>query len=124
MTFLIASLSHRDPRYFVIFHGTFGRRVGYGLSRLVVARTDSGKSGLNWPGVLGPLFAEGLANSYLPVQEQTAGRTFSRYGVRIGFTAATNVLKEYWPTIFRDLHITKLAPGIGSEPALPPPKSR
>jgi hypothetical protein len=123
-TFLIASLSHRDPRYFVIFHGTFGRRVGYGLSRLVVARTDSGKSGLNWPGVLGPLFAEGLANSYLPVQEQTAGRTFSRYGVRIGFTAATNVLKEYWPTIFRDLHITKLAPGIGSEPALPPPKSR
>ncbi|HYL86000.1 MAG TPA: hypothetical protein VE263_17370 [Candidatus Angelobacter sp.] len=123
-TFLIASLSHRDPRYFVVLHGTLGRRIAYGLSRLVVARTDSGKQAFNWPGVLGPLFAEGLANSYLPAKEQTAGRTFSRYGVRIGFTAGTNILKEYWPTIFRSLRITKIAPGLGSELSAPPhPKS-
>lgn len=120
-TFLIASLTHRDPRYFVILHGTLGRRIGYGVSRLVVARTDSGKQAFNWPGVLGPLFAEGLANSYLPVKEQTTGRTFSRYGIRIGLTAATNVLKEYWPSIFRSLRITKIAPDLGSAPA-PPPK--
>lgn len=121
-TFLVASLTHRDPRYFVILHGTLGRRIGYGVSRLVVTRTDSGKQGFNWPGVLGPLFSEGLANSYLPVKEQTAGRTFSRYGIRVGFTAGTNILKEYWPTIFRDMRLTKLAPGLSSDPAPPPPR--
>jgi hypothetical protein len=32
--------------------------------------------------------------------------------VRIGFTAASNVVKEYWPTIFRGLRIGKIAPGL------------
>ena len=39
-TFLISSLLHRDPRYFVTMHGGPGHRIGYALSRLVVGRTD------------------------------------------------------------------------------------
>jgi len=120
-TFLFASLLRRDPRYFVSLHGGPWRRIGYGVSRLVVTRTDAGTEGVNWPGMLGPLFAESLANSYLPVEEQTAGRTFRRYGVRLGFTAGTNIVKEYWPTIFRNLRIAKIAPGLNpnSSPAAP-----
>jgi len=116
-TFLFASLFRRDPRYFVSLRGGPGRRIGYGLSRLVVTRTDSGTEGTNWPGMLGPLFAESLANSYLPVNEQTAGRTFRRYGIRLGFTAGTNIVKEYWPTIFRNLRIAKIAPGLNPNPS-------
>ena len=121
-TFLFSSLFHRDPRYFVSLHGGPWRRVGYGVSRLVISRNDAGKEGANWPGILGPLLAESLANSYLPVDEQTAGRTFRRYGVRLGFTAGTNVLKEYWPSIFRNLRIRKIAPGLrpDSAPSQPP----
>ena len=111
-TFLLSSLLRRDPRYFVSLHGGPWHRIGYGVSRLVVTRTDAGTEGVNWPGMLGPLFAESLANSYLPVKEQTAGRTFRRYGVRLGFTASANILKEYWPTIFRSLRIAKIAPGL------------
>jgi len=125
-TFLIASLLHRDPRYFVILHGGPGRRIGYALSRIVVGRTDEGKSAANWGGMLGPLLAESLANSYLPVKEQTAGQTFQRYGVRVGFNAAGNILREYWPNIFRGLRITKIAPGLKTEPTpapAPPPAS-
>jgi len=114
-TFLFASLLHRDPRYFVLLRGRPMRRIGYGLSRLVVTRTDSGKRAFNWPGTLGPLFAESLANSYLPVSEQTAGRTFQRYGIRLGFTATTNILKEYWPNIFRSLRIQKIAPNLNPD---------
>ena len=77
----------------------------------MVARTDDGKDAANWAGILGPLLAESLANSYLPVKEQTAGGTFQRYGWRIGLNAASNALREYWPTIFRSLRITKSAPG-------------
>ena len=118
-TFLFSSLMRRDPRYFVLLRGRPWRRISYGLSRLVVERTDAGKEAFNWPGTLGPLFAEGLANSYLPVKEQTATRTFQRYGVRLGFTAATNILKEYWPTIFKSLRIQKIAPSLSpnSSPA-------
>ena len=83
-TFLLASLLHRDPRYFVVLRGGAGYRIKYALSRTVVTRTDDGRSAVNWPGILGPLLAESLANSYLPAKEQTAGRTFRRYGFRVG----------------------------------------
>src|SRR5213082_1682252 len=112
-TFVISSALHRDPRYFVTLHGGFGHRVGYALSRIVVARTDEGKDAANWAGMLGPLLAE----SYLPVEEQTAGRTFQRYGIRIGLYTASNALREYWPTIFRSLRISKIAPAPKSNPA-------
>lgn len=125
-TFLFASLSHRDPRYFVSLRGGPWHRIGYGVSRLAIGRTDSGKEGVNWPGVFGPLFAESLANSYLPVKEQTAGRTFRRYGARLGLTAAANVVKEFWPTIFRSLRIAKIAPALnpGAAPSTTPPPAQ
>src|SRR6184192_3896720 len=42
-TFLFASLFRRDPRYFVSLRGGPWHRIGYGVSRLVVARTDRGR---------------------------------------------------------------------------------
>jgi hypothetical protein len=109
-TFLISSMLHRDPRYFLTLHGGPGHRIGYALSRIVVSRTDEGKNGVNWAGMIAPLLAESLANSYLPVKEQTAGRTFQRYGIRIGLNAAANALREYWPAISRNLRIKRVAP--------------
>ncbi len=123
-TFVTASLLHCDPRYFVTLHGGAGHRIGYALSRIVVSRTDDGRDGANWPGILGPLVAETLANSYLPVKEQTGGRTLRRYGIRIGLNTASNALREYWPTIFRSLRITKIAPGSNSNPGATPGATR
>jgi len=111
-TFLLPSVMHTDPRYFVLLHGGAGYRIKYAISRIVITRRDAGGRGVNWPGIIGPLLAESLATSYLPVSEQTTGQTFQRYGVRIGSTAASNVVKEYWPTIFRSLRIGKIAPGL------------
>ena len=108
-TFLISSMLHRDPRYFLTLHGGPGHRIAYALSRIVVSRTDEGINGVNWPGMIAPLLAESLANSYLPVKEQTAGRTFQRYGIRIGLNTAANALREYWPAISRDLRIRQVA---------------
>lgn len=112
-TFVLSSLLHDDPRYFVKLHADLGHRVGYALSRLVVTRKDNGAETTNWPGILAPLLAESLANSYLPTNEQTIGKTFRRYGLRLGVTAVSNLAREYWPTIFRSLRITKTAPSGG-----------
>src|SRR5260370_25909991 len=92
-TFVIASVLHRDPRYFVTLHGGAGHRIGYALSRIEISRTDEGRDGANWPGILGPLVAETLANSYLPVKEQTGARTMKRYGIRIGLNTPSNALR-------------------------------
>lgn len=115
-TFLLPAMLHQDPRYFVKLHGRFGTRVGYALRSLVVTRTDSGGNAFNWSGILGSLVAEGLANSYLPDEERTAGKTFGRFGVRMGFSAVGYLAKEYWPTIFKSLRISKLAPSEQSDP--------
>lgn len=111
-TFLLPALLHEDPRYFVRLNGGFAARAGHALRRALVIRTDAGSETFNWPGTLGPLAAEGLANTYLPDSERTVGKTFERYGIRIGFGAANNLLKEYWPTIFKRLRIAKVAPGL------------
>jgi hypothetical protein len=34
----------------------------------------------------------------------------------VGFGALDNVVKEYWPTIFKSLGITKLVPNEQSDP--------
>ncbi len=119
-TFVIPSLLHDDPRYFVKLHADLGHRIGYAVSRLVVTRKDDGAETANWPGILAPLLAESLANSYLPTNERTAGKTFRRYGLRLGLTATGNLAKEYWPTIFRSLRISKSAPSGGTSRPLRP----
>jgi hypothetical protein len=111
-TFLLPAILHDDPRYFVRLNGGFKLRAAHALRRMLVIPTDAGNEHFNWPGTLGPLAAEGLANSYLPDSERTVGKTFERYGIRIGFSAVNNLLKEYWPTIFKDLRIAKVAPGL------------
>jgi hypothetical protein len=115
-TFLLPSVLHQDPRYFVKVFGSPRSRILYALERVVVTRSDGGKSIFNWSGVMGGLMAESLATSYLPDEQRTAAKTFTRFGVRIGFSALDNVVKEYWPTIFKSLGITKLVPSEHSDP--------
>jgi hypothetical protein len=129
-TFLLPAMLRQDPRYFVKFYGSTGDRVTYALRRVVVTRSDRGRGAFNWSGVIGALLAESLANSYLPDGERTTGKTFTRFGFRMGFSAASNIVKEYWPTIFKSLRISKLVPNEQSDPGTvtprmssgPPPK--
>ncbi len=115
-TFLLPAVLREDPRFFVKLRGGFRVRAGHALRRVLVIRTDAGRETFNFPGTLGPLAAEGMANLYLPNSERTVGKTFERGGIRIGFSAANNLLKEYWPSIFKSLRIDRLAPGLQPDP--------
>jgi hypothetical protein len=110
-TFLLPSVLHHDPRYFVLVHGTFSQKIGHALKSVLVTHTDSGAPAPNISGVLGPLGAEGLANTYLPDSERTAGQTFERFGIQMAVIAGANVAKEFWPAIFKTLRIGKVVPG-------------
>lgn len=102
-TFLLATILHQDPRFFVHRNPTFWGAVKYSLYRIVITRDDSGDEVVNSSGLLGPLAGEALANTYLPVQNRTVGNTFARYSSDIGWRAGGNLLREYWPTLSKHL---------------------
>jgi hypothetical protein len=114
-TFVFASMLHQDPRFFPESHPSFLRAIKYSAVRIVVTRSDKGNDVFNSSGLLGPLAAEALSNSYLPRSEQTGARTMERYGSDLAWRFAANIFKEYWPTIFRDMHLQKVmaSPGGG-----------
>jgi hypothetical protein len=119
-TWALASVLHQDPRFFVSGKQKFSDRVKYATRRLFITRTDAGGETTNWSGLLGPLGSEAVANTYLPDNERTAGDTFQRYGLDIAGQLGANVLREYWPSIFKKLRMPNLAPPTMTQP---PPQS-
>ena len=62
-TFVIASVTHEDPRFYVRKDLNFGQSVEYAANRLVITRSDSGEQVVNYAGLLGPLAAKGWPTS-------------------------------------------------------------
>jgi hypothetical protein len=102
-TYVFASVLHQDPRYFPIKDASLKQSMAHALRRVVITPTDDGGHAPNYSGLLGILAAETLANAYVPDDDRTAGKTFKRTGKSIAIRAGTNMLKEYWPTIFKRL---------------------
>jgi hypothetical protein len=107
-TFVFASLFRQDPRFFPQNNPSFWGSVKYSAARLVIIRNDAGNDVVNCSGLLGPFAAEGLANAYLPVSEQTAGKSLERVGTDFAWRFAGNMFKNYWPTIFHDMGLNRL----------------
>jgi hypothetical protein len=107
-SFLFASMLHQDPRFFPESHPSFWGSVKYSAVRVFVTRTDSGKDTFNTSGILGTMAAEGLANAYLPVSQQTAAKNIERVGTDLAWKFAANMFKNYWPTVFHDLGLNRL----------------
>jgi|SRR5215469_11981485 len=114
-TFVFASLFRQDPRFFPESNPGFFHAIKYSAVRLVVTRSDKGNDTFNSSGLLGPLAAEALSNAYYPANQQTGALTMERYASDLGWKFFGNMLKEYWPTIFRDLHLQaiKVVPNPG-----------
>jgi hypothetical protein len=104
-TFLIASVLHEDPRFYVRGGLSIKQTLKYAGQRLVYTRSDSGDRVINFDGLLGPLASEGLANTYYPKTNRGVGNTFVRYSSDQGWKFCGNVLRQYWPRINRKLRI-------------------
>jgi hypothetical protein len=102
------TLLHQDPRYFRRNEGSARSRLGYAMSRLFITRTDSGRSQFNYSEVVGSATSLAISNAYYP-DGRSVGNNISRYGLQLGFDAASNVLKEFWPDLKRKLP-RRLAP--------------
>lgn len=101
VTFLLPVAFHQDPRYFTLGHGGAVKRTFYSFSRIVVTRTDSGRSAFNVSEVGGAAAAAGISNLYYPSQERTLANTGRQWGLNLGLDGVTFVFKEFWPDLNR-----------------------
>ena len=92
-----------DPRYFQLGKGSFGHRFGYAISRIFVARRDSGASMFNIPEFAGNATAIAISTAYYPASDRSFSSSLSGWGTQMGLDAFGNELKEFWPDIHRYL---------------------
>jgi hypothetical protein len=96
------SVLRQDPRYYVLGKGSFWHRAGYAISRIVVTRSDSGRTQFNASQIFGSAVAAGISNyTYHPRDERNLGNTASVWGTQIGLDTFTQGVKEFWPDIHR-----------------------
>ena len=101
------SLFREDPRYFQKGKGAFLHRAGYAMSRVVVTRTDSGRTMVNFSELAGAGSAAALSNLYHPAGDRGASNTMTTWATLVGWDVVSDVVKEFWPDIRRKVHKDK-----------------
>lgn len=96
---VLPSLLHQDPRYFRRGRGSPWSRVGYAASRVVIARTDSGKPTFNASQVFGQLGQAGISLSYYPRQDRDVRGLFVGWAINQAYNIGWNQLKEFTPDL-------------------------
>jgi hypothetical protein len=97
---VVASLLHQDPRYFR--RGSecgIARRVLYSVSRVVVARQDSGRTTFNASGILGMAMGIAASNLYYPSASIRGEVMAARVETSIFGSVTGNLMSEFWPDI-------------------------
>lgn len=101
--FVTATALREDPRYFPSEQKGFSRRVGHALASVFVTRTDSGGRRFavsEFAGVVGSKF---IANQWYPPRVATTNDALRGSAVTLGYDAAWNLAKEFWPDIKKAL---------------------
>ncbi len=98
------TLLHEDPRYFRKGTGGGRRRTGYAISRIFVARTDSGGERYNFSELFGNLTSGAISSAYYPSSQRGIGNIATRAGFQLGYDALFNVLKEFYPDLKKKFH--------------------
>jgi len=98
---IVPAVTREDPRYYTMGRGGFVKRTGYAVSRLLITRTNAGKSTFNLSEIVGAGAAAGIGNAYYPAQSNPWVKTYQRWGTQVGLDGVFNVLKEFWPDIDR-----------------------
>jgi len=127
------SVLHQDPRFYQSGGSGFFKRSGYAVTRLVVTRSDAGKSQFNYSEIFGSAIAAGIStysyhprstfvstptNAHLFVpSERTLSNTLATWETQLTLDTITIAVKEFWPDIHRKLsHKPKDAKPEGSDP--------
>lgn len=101
---IFPSLLHQDPRYFQLGKGGFWRRVRYAAGRILVTRSDSGHTQLNYSEIFGAAAAASISTfSYHPGDDRNSRNVMDVWATQVAYDTLSYVVKEFWPDIRRKL---------------------
>jgi len=100
---LVPALFHQDPRYFRLGEGTKKSRIWYAVTRIEVARMDSGRNTFNFSEWGGNAAAAAISNAYYP-DTRNWNDNLQKLLIACATDTFSNVLKEFWPDVKRKLH--------------------
>jgi hypothetical protein len=94
------TMLRQDPRYYQLGKGRILHRIAYAGLRVLITRSDSGKTEFNFSEILGAATAAGISNAYHP-GPRTLGSNVNVWGTQIGWDAVAYEMKEFWPDLRR-----------------------
>ena len=100
---IVPAATREDPRYYTLGHGSFLKRAGYAVSRLLVTRTDSGGRTFNISEIVGNGAGAGISDLYYASRERTWTKTGQKWATQIALDGVFNIAKEFWPDINRHI---------------------
>ena len=105
--FFFPTLFREDPRYIPRDSSSTKRRLEYSVTRVVVARSDTGLPKFNFSKIFGTLFATSISSAMYSSYGADIGvrGNFVAYGYNMGTEAAFDILKEFWPDFARKMKI-------------------
>ena len=97
---VLATILHQDPRYYRKGPGTgVAKRVVYSVSRLVIARQDSGATAFNASGVFGMMMGIAASNLYYPAASVRGSVMAGRISTSFTGGVMGNLMSEFWPDL-------------------------
>ena len=96
-TSVMAPILHEDPRYFVEGAGYSGlHRTFYALSRVVITKTDDGRSTANYALLSGNAIGAALTQTYYPSGNRNFSQTLTTFAVSLAGSGVKDLLEEFF----------------------------
>ena len=96
-TSVMAPILHEDPRYFVEGPGHPGfHRSLYALSRVLVTKTDDGRSTINYALLSGNAIGAGLTQTYYPAGNRNFHGTATTFGISLAGSGVKYLFDEFF----------------------------
>lgn len=113
---IIPAITHEDSRYYAMGKegGGFWKRTRYSLSRVVVTKTDAGRSSINFSEIVGSAAAVSVSQFYYPKVERTTGNDLRNWGLDITYDSVTFMFHEFWPDISHAVFSKKGSKGVAN----------
>lgn len=102
-SFALASIFRQDPRYFASGRKSKMSRLGYAVSRVLIARGDNGRNQFNISNVGGALAGGLISRTWHEPPDDKIARGFRSAAGMLGMDAVRNVVREFWPGLLRKL---------------------
>lgn len=96
---VLPTVLHQDPRYFRRGRGSAWSRIAYAASRVVIARTDSGKPTFNSSQVFGQFGQASISMLYYPQQDREFEGVIQGWAINQCYNIGWNQLKEFTPDL-------------------------